>query len=278
MARCPQCSKYYDDAMSFCLDDGSYLLANGRTASDVPTAEYGNALTESDQETETVIGRQALTIGPVPASGPSMLPVLVVVAVVIGGIVLLGAAGFAGLWYYASTASDDRTSGTSNPPVKSSPTPFDTLGVSDPIDHDDHENPANIVNSNTRKPGTRPENNPANKIIEPDKIPSKIPDRGGEPKPLPKVISGGVINGKAISLPKPPYPPAARAVRASGAVSVQVLVDENGNVVSANAVSGHPLLRAAATQAARGAKFSPTMLSGQPVKVSGVIMYNFVAP
>lgn len=97
-----------------------------------------------------------------------------------------------------------------------------------------------------------------------------------KPKPVPKQISGGVLNGKATSLPKPPYPPAARAVRASGAVSVQVLIDESGNVVSASAVSGHPLLRAAAVAAARSAKFSPTMLSGQPVKVSGVITYNFV--
>ena len=85
-----------------------------------------------------------------------------------------------------------------------------------------------------------------------------------------------MLNGKATSLPKPPYPPAARAVRAAGAVSVQVLIDESGNVVSASAVSGHPLLRAAAVQAARGARFSPTQLSGQPVKVSGVITYNFV--
>ncbi|MEP7213962.1 MAG: energy transducer TonB [Acidobacteriota bacterium] len=95
-------------------------------------------------------------------------------------------------------------------------------------------------------------------------------------KVVPKQISGGVLNGKATSLPKPPYPAAARAVRASGAVSVQVLIDESGNVVSASAVSGHPLLRSAAVQAARSAKFSPTQLSGQPVKVSGVITYNFV--
>jgi protein TonB len=96
------------------------------------------------------------------------------------------------------------------------------------------------------------------------------------PKPVPKTVSGGVLNGKAISLPKPAYPPAAKAVRAGGSVSVQVLIDENGNVVSANAVSGHPLLQAAAASAARSAKFSPTLLSGQPVKVSGVITYNFV--
>jgi protein TonB len=97
------------------------------------------------------------------------------------------------------------------------------------------------------------------------------------PKPPPsKPVSGGVLNGKATSLPKPPYPAAARAVRASGAVSVQVLIDESGRVVSASAVSGHPLLRQAAEQAARSARFSPTQLSGQAVKVSGIITYNFV--
>lgn len=95
-------------------------------------------------------------------------------------------------------------------------------------------------------------------------------------KAPPKTVSGGVMNGKATSLPKPAYPAAARAVRAAGAVSVQVLIGENGSVISANAVSGHPLLRAAAEGAARGARFSPTLLSGQPVKVSGVITYNFV--
>ena len=95
-------------------------------------------------------------------------------------------------------------------------------------------------------------------------------------KAPPKTVSGGVLNGKATSLPKPPYPPAARAVRAGGAVSVQVLISESGSVISASAVSGHPLLRAAAEGAARGARFSPTLLSGQPVKVSGVITYNFV--
>lgn len=94
----------------------------------------------------------------------------------------------------------------------------------------------------------------------------------------PKVISGGVLNGKAVSLPKPPYPPAARAVRASGSVSVQVTISEEGKVISASAVSGHPLLRPAAVAAARSAEFSPTLLSGKPVKVTGVLTYNFVLP
>jgi TonB family protein len=97
-----------------------------------------------------------------------------------------------------------------------------------------------------------------------------------EPAKIVGPVSGGVLNGKAISLVKPVYPAAAKAVRASGTVSVQVLIDEEGTVVTANAVSGHPLLRAASEQAARSSKFSPTTLSGQPVKVSGIIVYNFV--
>jgi protein TonB len=98
------------------------------------------------------------------------------------------------------------------------------------------------------------------------------------PKPAPRApISGGVLNGKAISLPKPAYPPIARQAHASGTVVVQVVIDENGGVISAHAVSGHPLLQAVAVAAARGARFSPTKLSGQPVKVTGVITYNFVA-
>jgi protein TonB len=98
------------------------------------------------------------------------------------------------------------------------------------------------------------------------------------PKPTPHApISGGVLNGKAIRLATPPYPAIARSAHASGPVQVQVVIDENGNVISATPTSGHPLLRAAAQAAAMSSKFSPTKLSGQPVKVSGVIIYNFVA-
>jgi protein TonB len=95
-------------------------------------------------------------------------------------------------------------------------------------------------------------------------------------KPVPRVVSKGVITGLALSLPKPIYPQIARQARANGPVNVQVLIDENGKVISAKAVAGHPLLLAAAQQAAYGARFSPTKLSDQAVKVSGVITYNFV--
>ncbi|MGB9179349.1 MAG: TonB family protein [Pyrinomonadaceae bacterium] len=98
------------------------------------------------------------------------------------------------------------------------------------------------------------------------------------PKPLLKPISGGVLNGKATSLPMPRYPETARRMRVFGTVDVEVVIDTNGKVISAHAANGPQGLREAAAQAATMARFSPTMLSGQPVKVSGVISYKFVLP
>lgn len=95
---------------------------------------------------------------------------------------------------------------------------------------------------------------------------------------IPKVlnVSKEVLQGKAISLPKPTYPPLARQIRLQGTVTVQVLIDESGKVIAAKAVSGHPVLLPDATRAAWQARFSPTQLGGQPVKVSGMITYNFI--
>ena len=95
------------------------------------------------------------------------------------------------------------------------------------------------------------------------------------PRPILKPISGGVLNGTALSLPQPIYPDAAKRMRTAGIVTVEVVLDETGKVVSATATTGPSILRDAAIQAALRAKFSPTKLSGQPVKVSGVINYRF---
>lgn len=115
--------------------------------------------------------------------------------------------------------------------------------------------------------------------------PPAISDDPDAPPPPPAgkagagtTVSGGVLNGKAISKPAPAYPAIARAARASGTVVVQITVDESGRVTSASAVSGHPLLRASAEAAARQARFSPTVLSGRPVKMTGTLTYNFTAP
>ena len=85
-------------------------------------------------------------------------------------------------------------------------------------------------------------------------------------------IAGGMLNGKAIYLPLPEVP----AGEATGVVLVQVLIDEQGSVIDAKAVSGPQHLQAAAVNAARLARFTPTMLLGEPVRVSGTLSYSFV--
>lgn len=97
-----------------------------------------------------------------------------------------------------------------------------------------------------------------------------------EPGMTPPAGAPGVLNGQATKLAKPTYPAAARAVRAGGSVNAQVLIDKDGSVYSAEAISGHPLLRRSAEIAACDSRFSPTLLAGEPVKVSGIITYNFV--
>jgi len=100
--------------------------------------------------------------------------------------------------------------------------------------------------------------------------PNPVPNSGQQQKRGP--ISGGMLNGKAIYLPVPEVP----AGQATGVVMVAIVIDEGGAVVEARAVSGPAQLHAAAVNAARLARFSPTMLMGEPVRVSGTISYNFV--
>ena len=106
-----------------------------------------------------------------------------------------------------------------------------------------------------------------------------------EPRPTPEPtpvkpqiqrLPPSMILSKAISLPQPMYPAMAKQIHAQGSVNVQILVDELGKVISAQAVSGNPLLTLAAKEAAMRARFTPTLLNGQAVKVQGVITYNFV--
>lgn len=86
-----------------------------------------------------------------------------------------------------------------------------------------------------------------------------------------------VLNGKAVKLPTPPYPSEARIARASGAILIAVAIDEAGKVIDAKSVcGGNPALVRAALVAARGAEFSPTQVEGKPIKVNGIIVYNFV--
>ena len=89
-----------------------------------------------------------------------------------------------------------------------------------------------------------------------------------------KFVESGIVNGKATNLVKPAYPMNMRGN--SGFVMVRVTIDEQGKVISAKATCGILGFVEAVEEAARKSKFSPTLISGQPVKVTGVIVYNFI--
>ena len=92
---------------------------------------------------------------------------------------------------------------------------------------------------------------------------------------IPEVVSGGVVNSKAINLVQPKYSPEAKKTGFSGQVYVKVMIDEEGAVTSASYISGNPLLKTEAEAAARQSKFFQTNLLGKNVKVMGVIIYSF---
>jgi len=88
-----------------------------------------------------------------------------------------------------------------------------------------------------------------------------------------KILSGGILNGKATVLPKPDYPQEAKDLCVGGKVEIEVLVDEKGNVSEAKAISGDELLHDVSVEAAKKVKFSQTPhLIG---KVRRIIVYNF---
>lgn len=259
--------------MKFCLDDGSALItqpAPTRLGSDAGATLRMPAPTERIPEarftqpsTMTSVGFQPQhgAVSEVPlerGGGTSRALVWIIVALIIGG------SGIA----IALIISRGRTTETAS-----------TLPTPTPVAA------ATQTNESVTSEGKSPTPNLSAAVTQQTEKATPLPKATPPVRPTPgadaatprrpTTISGGVLNGKATYLPKPAYPAIAKAANASGTVNVQVTVDEQGNVVSASAVSGHPLLRQAAVNAARSSKFSPTMLGGQPVKVTGVIIYNF---
>ncbi|MGH9754160.1 MAG: energy transducer TonB [Blastocatellia bacterium] len=88
-------------------------------------------------------------------------------------------------------------------------------------------------------------------------------------------VTGGVLQGRAIHKEQPPYPAAAKAERLSGKVFIQVEIDETGKVTDAKILCGADLLAVASREAPLKWRFKPTSLSGKPVKVMGVLTFNF---
>ena len=103
-----------------------------------------------------------------------------------------------------------------------------------------------------------------------------LPARVPAPDAAKAAIEGGMLNGRASKRVSPVYPPVAKAAGAQGLVVVSIVVNEEGVVESAKAVSGHPLLQSAAVEAAQQWRFAPTRLGGKPVKVTGKLSFSFV--
>lgn len=137
------------------------------------------------------------------------------------------------------------------------------------------QNPATNP-QNPQRPNPTGDGADANAAANADAKPESANASGSPEKRRP--IQGGVLNGKALVLPKPEYPAEAKSAGVAGTVAVQVTVDEVGSVIEAKAVSGPPLLQQASVNAALQARFSPTSLMGEPVKVTGVLVYNFARP
>ena len=292
MKGCPTCQRTYtDDEMRFCLEDGTALIrlpsAHDAEATWVMPAERGShpppteASTTQQVQHQTQASPQPPILQSVSYAQPEprkRSPLLWILAAVL----LLGLSGIVVIALVLNSLREDK-----NPLTAQTATPTPTPVVSQTPETVSTPTNSNLTSVSTPTPLSSPTSrqmNTNNAVAQPSPSPPK-PTPTQTPKPTPtdtpteqrKTIAGGVLNGKAISLPKPAYPAIARAARASGTVTVQVTISENGSVIAAQAISGHPLLQAAAVQAARAAKFSPTMLSGQPVKVTGVITYNFVA-
>lgn len=304
MKRCPACDRSYaDEAMLFCLDDGTALLSEPSSTDDpqatlvlpeptragsVPTevlprdtAPQAQTTQASPPLAETSRPHGSSVQESLPERKPNSLPWILGAALILGlsGIVI------AYIVTRQPARNEPQTAELATPTptpaegvTPSSITPDNALATPTPATTATTKTP---VNSNV--PGQMPAAMKPTPMPTPTLRATPAPEDNEPPppKPTPKppqggIISGGVLNGKAISLPKPTYPAIAKAARASGTVVVQVTIDESGRVISARAISGHPLLQASAVQAAYGARFSPTQLSGQAVKVTGTISYNYV--
>lgn len=113
----------------------------------------------------------------------------------------------------------------------------------------------------------------------PTATPTPRPSPTIPPPPTPpsnRTVNAGILNGRAVNLPKPAYPPLAKQMRAAGQVAVQVIVDEGGNVTTAKATTGNVLLRAPAEAAARQSRINPVIIDNRAVKTTGILLYNFI--
>lgn len=235
---------------------------------------------------------------------------LVVLVTMMGTLMVLGALG--GIWYFLSNRNSADSNSNKNININTNP-PFSNSNIETNSNANDaletiNSNINTNINSNantnanaatpTRSPTPTPTRSPDNEntnsnvnagntnvTTRPSPSPGESPVASPTPTPRvsptpdaspPQNINVGIMNSRAVNLVKPAYPPNAKQMNASGTVNVQISVDEEGNVLSAKAISGHPLLRPAAENAARQSRFNPVKINDRAVKASGLVIYNFI--
>ena len=254
MKTCSTCGNSFSDDLSFCLQDGTVLTSRVTAdLNDQPT-EVLRVATDPDPRTDisndrTIVDHPTAVLPEPAPQAPKLFQMSAVepasrmgcvlsIGQVAAALVVVVGLGLAGFMFLNSRNDIAMVS--------------NNTGSGPPVSNSYGNSTANSMNTGSTPPHTSP-------------------TTGGI-----KTISRGDITAQALVRPQPEYPPVARQNGVSGAVEVRVLIDENGNVISAAATTGHVLLRAAAENAARGARFTPPRIDGVPARVSGVITYNFV--
>jgi periplasmic protein TonB len=301
MKSCPTCQRQYEDeTLKFCLEDGSPLAdqlnpTRAGSAADAtlhlpgsfaqPTPPKPTERAAAPRSTMTSIGSPGAPVMSGPADSGEHRRSGALLWVI--GALIIGVAAVAVAFIVTRNRTQDTNAANQTATPSPAPTTKEPEVAAAPATTTTNEvGAATPAPSQSRSATPSPERKPPGEkevlAKQQEETVETTNTKRPEPPPTEKVaprgpVSGGVLNGKAVRLVTPTYPAMARAAHASGEVKVQVLIDENGNVTSAHAVSGHPLLQSSAVNAARASKFEPTTLSGQAVKVSGVIVYNFTA-
>jgi TonB family protein len=277
-------------------DDASEMTVIRRNSAPLPPPVPDDAESFERQPSERFVipagqdpsERARVSPPPYKAPPPRNNTFKVVVLTILGTIAVLGGAGLV-FWFLQSEtpANGNVNANAANVDINANT----NMNIDANFDFNANSNAnANAnANANLRTPTPTPRPSPS-----PSPTPSPTPEDDDtpapntnsspvnrpRPTPTPPPINApvnvGSLNGRALSLPAPAYPSQARSVRASGQVVVQVSLDESGRVTSANAVSGHPLLRQPAENAARRSRFRPVEVQGRLVRANGIITYNFV--
>jgi len=179
----------------------------------------------------------------------------------------------------AITPNTAGTDNKTNPPVKSAAAPVTKSSAKRASNKAAALPTAMALNKVNVQPASLSSINAPPPVVSSNQSASVAVEGDAPPRPVMrgplKPVSGGLLNGRATNLPMPVYPELAKRARTTGVVTVEVVIDATGKVIAAKAVKGPSMLHQAAERAATQARFSPTLLSGQPVKVAGVINYNF---